>query len=428
MLYTQEEVLQYIEENDVRFIRLAFCDAFGELKNISVMDQDMAEAFSSGISFNPSEVEGFPDCDGEDLLLYPIPHTLTLLPWRPQRGRVVRMFCEIKHIDGTPYAGDVRRVLKTAEEKLLSLGLDCIIGTDCEFYLFETDEAGTPTNRPQDFAGRYDIAPRDKGENVRREICLTINEMGIQPRRSHHERGPGQNEIDFQYTSPTKAADHFITFKTTVKTIAAKNGLFASFCPKPLEEYDGNGLHVNIILFKDGENIFAADSRYAALAEAFTEGLLRHLNEISVFFNSTVNSYKRLSAEGFPTEIIWSRKNSGSLVAIPKNSHNARLRLRSPDSACNPYLAFSLMLLAGAEGIEQKLTLREPEIPQKDAENLPASLGEACRLARESRLANSALPSELFAHYISAKEREARAYKNAADKGRFERENYFFVI
>ena len=242
MLYTAEEVLDFLEEEDVRFVRLAFCDIFGTPRNISIPPAELKSAFQTGVSFDASSVPGFTDVSHSDLFLYPDPTTLALFPWRPSNGRVVRMFCDIRYPDGTPFGLDSRQILKSAEADAKEMGLRCNIGSEYEFYLFKTDETGAPTDIPMDTAGYMDMAPEDAGENVRRDICLTLEDMHIATEASHHEEGPGQNEIDFRYADPLVAADNAVTFKTVVKTAAARNGLYASFDPKPIPGAPGSGM------------------------------------------------------------------------------------------------------------------------------------------------------------------------------------------
>ena len=246
MKYSREEVLQYVAEEDVKFIRLAFCDVFGRQKNISIMPDELPRAFEYGIAFDASAIEGFGDEARSDLFLHPDPETLTWLPWRPEHGKVVRMFCSITDPDGRPFACDTRSLLKKAIADAKAAGFTFYFGAEQEFYLLELDDRNMPTKIPYDRAGYMDIAPEDRGENVRREICLTLEQMGIRPESSHHEEGPGQNEIDFRYTEALAAADNVMTFQTVVKTVARRNGLFADFSAQPLEGAPGNGFHINV--------------------------------------------------------------------------------------------------------------------------------------------------------------------------------------
>ena len=256
MSHTLSQLMQFIEENDIKFIRLAFCDMFGVQKNIAIMASHLPHAVESGISFDASAIAGFANVAESDLFLVPDLDTFAILPWRPSEGCVGRFFCNIKYPDGRPFEGDGRHLLQTIEQKAAQAGYRFLLGPECEFYLFETDEKGRPTLEPFDRAGYFDLAPMDRGENVRREICLTLEEMGIQPERSHHEQGPGQNEIDFRCASPLHAADDLMTMRAAVKAIAAQNGLFASFLPKPLQDESGSGLHINLSIFQNGVNLF----------------------------------------------------------------------------------------------------------------------------------------------------------------------------
>ena len=253
MKYSQQEIIQYVQEEDVKFIRLAFCDVFGKQKNISIMPDELQRAFSYGIAIDASAIDGFGDETHSDLFLHPEPDTLMPLPWRPEEGSVVRMFCHITHQDGTPFEYDSRALLEKAIKAASEEGLQFSFGTEQEFYLFRSDDFGEPTMIPYDHAGYMDIAPEDKGENIRREICLTLEQMGIHPESSHHEQGPGQNEIDFRYSDPMTAADNALTFQTVVKAVALRNGLCADFSPKPLRDQPGNGFHINISVKSDRE-------------------------------------------------------------------------------------------------------------------------------------------------------------------------------
>ena len=303
---TANEVLQFIEENDVKFIRLGFCDLFGIQKNLSIMPNQLLEAFEHGISFDASAIRGFREVKESDLLLFPDPSTLTVLPWRPGPGRVVRFFCDIKNPDGSPFAHDSRYLLKKVVQRCKSRGYVCKIGAECEFYLFKTDENGDPTDITLDGGGYLDISPLDKGENIRREICLNLEEMGINPESSHHEQGPGQNEIDFQYSDALACADNLLTFKSVVKAIAARNGYFASFMPKPLPQEAGSGLHVNISLEKNGLNIFKdfVDGRQG-ITDSFIAGILERTPEITLFLNPLCNSYERFGSFEAPKYVSW---------------------------------------------------------------------------------------------------------------------------
>lgn len=436
MDYTMNEVIQFVEENDVKFIRLAFCDMFGFQKNISIMPGELRRAFENGISFDASAVKGFMNVEESDLFLFPDPTTLTILPWRPQQGRVVRLFCDIKYPDGTAFVGDGRSILKGAIDKARKMGYECKIGSECEFYLFELDDRGYPTKMPHDQAGYCDIAPLDKGENVRREICLTLEEMGIKPESSHHEQGPGQNEIDFKYSDALLAADNLITFKSVVKSIAARNGLHASFMPKPLEGKSGNGMHINLSLAKNGLNIFRnSKEEHSKEAESFIQGVLERTREMTAFLNPLTNSYERLGAFEAPKYVTWSHQNRSQLIRIPAaKGQYTRMELRSPDASCNPYIAFALVIYAGLEGIEENKILSNPsdfnlyhitDEQQKHLEKLPCTLKEALDIAAQSDFIKNILPLDTLERYVSAKNEEYKSVMEKEDVAKFEEELYF---
>lgn len=432
---TMQEVLRFIEENDVKFIRLAFCDIFGIQKNISIMPGELPRAFADGICFDASAFRGFMNIEQSDLLLFPDPVTVSILPWRPSQGRVVRFFCDIRYPDGQPFEGDGRHILKEAAGRAKAHNLTCKIGTESEFYLFERDEKGRPTFIPQDHASYFDIAPLDKGENVRRQICLTLEEMGIQPESSHHEQGPGQNEIDFKYSDALEAADNLVTFKWVVKTMAAGSGLFASFLPKPLPGASGNGLHINLSLFQNGRNMFRTAQEHSQTCESFIAGILNRAEELTAFLNPLTNSYRRFGEFEAPKYITWSHQNRSPLVRIPSAvGELSRMELRSPDAGTNPYLAFALLIHAGMDGIDNGLSLPEPcnenlftarEPVTGRYASLPESLRDAVRLANDSAFLRRYLPERTFTSYLTVKAEEWERYQAAEDKDRIEREMYF---
>ena len=398
MLYSAEEVFEYVEQEDVKFIRLAFCDVTGRQKNISIMPEELERAFSYGISFDASAIAGFGGPVGSDLFLHPIPSTLNVLPWRPSRGKVVKMFCHICHPDGSPFAMDSRAILENAVREAAKMGCQVSFGSEFEFYLFKTDENGDPTEEPFDHAGYMDVAPEDKGENVRREICLNLQDMGIQPESSHHEEGPGQNEIDFKYSDALSAADNAVSFRTAVKTIAARSGLWADFSPKPLIDQPGSGFHINLSVSGPEEN-----------SQAVMAGILRRVEEMTLFLNPTDQSYRRLGSHKAPRFISWSTDNRSMLIRIPAASGEyKRMELRSPDCTANPYLAFALLIWAGLEGLREKIalpeqcdvnlyTLREKEAAQLKA--LPLSRSAAAAAAGDSAFLRAHLPQALIDHY-----------------------------
>ena len=400
MSYTPNEVMQYVSEEDVKFIRLAFCDVFGKQKNISIMPDELKRAFEYGIAIDASSVAGFGGEVHSDLLLHPDPSTIAVLPWRPEHGRVVRMFCDISLPDGRDFEADGRKILENAVKNARAKGIEFFFGSEMEFYLFKRDEQGEPTKEPYDKAGYMDIAPDDKGENVRREICLTLEQMGIKPESSHHEEGPGQNEIDFRYSSPITAADHAVTFRAVVNTIAARNGLFADFSPKPIADKAGNGMHINIS---------ARESSGKDVLPFVIAGVMNHIRDITVFLNPCEQSFERLGKNKAPKYVSWCTENRSQLIRIPAaEKEYRRAELRSPDPMCNPYLAFTLIIYAGLEGIEQKAELIEAadfnlysakEEEVKDLLLLPKSLDEAKKVAASSDFVKAHLSKELIESY-----------------------------
>lgn len=403
-MYTRSEVLEFIEEEDVKFIRLAFFDLKGKQKNISIMPTELERAFEHGIPFDASAIDGFEGPQKSELYLLPDPSTLAIIPWRPATGKVVRMFCNIFNSDGTPYLKDSRTILQNACKKLKDeCGIEMMIGTEVEFYLFKLDENGEPTTETFDKAGYMDIAPEDHGENIRREICFTLEQMGISPEASHHEEGPGQNEIDFHYSDALTAADNVATFKWIVNTKAASNGLYADFSPKPIAGQAGNGMHINISYRSN--NMVTTEDNSQSLLKYILGGILSHIEEITYFLNPVENSYNRLGASKAPEYISWGKENRSTLIRVPSTKGTKRLELRSPDPLCNPYLAFTLLINAAIEGIKNQIeppaiteeNLFDEEVAKKcELKALPKSLSEAKRLAQ-----NSSFVKKVFGELIN---------------------------
>lgn len=400
MRYSAQEVIQYVKEEDVKFIRLAFCDIYGKQKNISIMPGELQRAFEYGITIDASAISGFGDETHSDLFLRPDPGTISLLPWRPEHGRVVRMFCSIHYPNGEIFECDTRSLLKRAISDAQSRGLSFAFGAETEFYLFKLDENGISTKIPYDYAGYMDIAPEDRGENVRREICLTLEQMGICPESSHHEEGPGQNEIDFRYSDPLTSADNSMTFRTVVNAVAMRNGLHADFSPKPIADKPGNGFHINM-------SVKSADGR-DLLCEMIA-GILDKVYEMTLFFNPAEESYKRFGSCKAPIYISWSGENRSQLIRVPAAvGEYKRAELRSPDPLTNPYLAFALLIYAGIYGIENNLSLPEPadinlytageEVLSK-YKKLPCSYEEAAKAARSSEFLSRYLHASLIDNY-----------------------------
>ena len=400
MKYTPDEVMQYVLEEDVKFIRMAFCDVYGKQRNVAIMAGELPRAFEHGIAFDASAISGFDMDERSDLFLRPNADTLKELPWRPQSGRVAHMFCDIVRPDGAPFDGDSRALLRAAAEEAAAKDYAFRFGTEMEFYLFKLDEQGKPTTEPFDEAGYMVVAPEDKGENVRREICLTLERMGIFPESSHHESGPGQNEIDFRYADALTAADNAVMFRAVVRTIAAQNGLWADFSPRPLADHDGNGMHINLSAARDGKILPPLQ---------LVPGLLRRIPEMTRLLNPVENSYARLGRDKAPAYITWSEENRSQLVRVPAAAGEyKRVELRSPDNTANPYLAFALMIHACLEGIEDDLPLPEPtnlNLFRADAaklriyDRLPATLAEATEYAAQSEFLRAHIPAQVLAAY-----------------------------
>ena len=399
MKYTPQEIMQYIQEEDVKFIRLAFCDVWGHPKNISIMPHEVERAFEYGIAIDASAIAGFGDEVHSDLFLHPDPATLAVLPWRPESGRVVRMYCTITDQDGKVFAHDTRSILRQAVADAAKAGCTFAIGSELEFYLFRLDDSGEPVKIPYDNATYMDVAPEDKGEDIRREISLSLERMGIFPESSHHEEGPGQNEIDFRYSDALSAADNAVTFCTVVKAIAARNGLHADFSPKPIADKPGNGFHINLSVKGPGEN----------LMQYMMGGILKHVSDMTLFLNPSEQSYSRLGAFKAPKYISWSNNNRSMLIRIPAASGEyRRVEMRSPDCTANPYLAFALLIWAGLDGIRNRI------VPPENAnvnlftagseelsvlKTLPLTLGAAVRQASGSEFIRSHLPESLVRYF-----------------------------
>ena len=396
-----DQVLEYVEEQDVKFIRLSFCDVFGKQKNVSILPDELPKAFKEGISIDGSAIDGFMDEKNSDLFLYPDPDTCSILPWRSMEGAVIRMECQIKYPDETPFERDCRYILKKAIRKAKEKGITFVFGTEFEFYLFKLDENENNTYIPLDQGGYMDVSPEDKGEDVRREICFTLSDTGIQPEASHHEEGPGQNEIDFRYSTALRAADNAQTFKWVVKTISKSNGLYADFSPKPLKQEAGNGLHINISIESE-DNKDYLDNVLA--------GLMNHLEEMTLFLNPDVSSYERIGKRKAPKYITWSAYNRTQAIRIPATkSKNIRLELRSPDPCCNPYLAFALIIYAGLDGIERNLKApEEVNVNLYQAKDditsqlkaIPDSIRKASNITRESEFIAEYIPEKIIEAYL----------------------------
>ena len=390
-----QEVMDFLEENDVKFVRLAFPDLFGKLKNIAIQPELLSEAFEQGVAFDSEAINGLQFGERRDLLLRPDPDTLCILRWRPQAGRVCRLLCDVVTADGSPYDGDTRGILRRAEKLAGSRGYSIRIGAECEFYLFESDEQGQITSRPQDRGSYLDVAPLDRGEDVRREICLTLLSMNIRPEVSHHERGPGQNEIDFHRADPVTGADHLVAFHNAVRTIATRYGLSASFMPKPLPDEFGNAFKVNFALYRDRKNLFhMANGELLPEAKSAMAGVLNRLPDMTLFLNPIPNSYDRLTDGETPNRVCWSHQRNLNAIRVPLPQHRfARMQVTNADSLSNAYLAYALIIHAALEGIR----LGEELPPAVDSgwdtmPALPESLSAAIDVTKNSEFIKRSLP------------------------------------
>lgn len=402
------EVLSFIEENDVKFIRMAFLDLFGRLKNIAILPSQLQRAFDTGIPLDATAVDGFEDATGGELLLRPDPSTLCILPWRPQAGRVCRLLCDVVTPSGASFEKDPRAILQEVNKQAAQAGLTVRIGTECEFYLFELDEHGQITGRTQDRAGYLDVAPFDRGEDVRRDICLTLEAMDIRPESSHHERGPGQNEVDFHRADPLTAADHLLAFHNAVRTVAARYGLRASFLPKPIPDSFGNGMGINLSLYRGKKNLMRMDGgELSSEAKSAMAGVLNRLPAMSIFLNTLPNSYDRLSDLGAPRRLCWSTARDESALRVPvPQDRFARMQIRSADPACNAYLAFALITKAALEGIEKGESLEDcKRAGAGGADCLPENMADAIALAKNDAFLERTLAKSVIDSYLGHAQR-----------------------
>ena len=416
--YTREEILQMVEEEDVEFIRLQFTDMFGAIKNIAVTARELPRALDNRCMINGEQIAGMDMEKGSDLYLSPILDTFAILPWRPQQGKVARMICDLYFPDGTPYKNSPRYILENVAGKAQEEGYTCYIDPECEFFLFHTDDNGNPTTVTHEQAGYLDISPLDLGENARRDMVLTLEDMGMEVESSHHEAAPAQHEIDFRYGEIRKTADCITTFKMAVRIVAKRHGLHATFMPKPKTEANGSGMHIQFSLIKNGENVFECSDRPGELSEDayyFIGGLLAHSKEMALITNPLVNSYKRL-VPGYdaPTELTWTENNQNSLVRIPvTRGEGIRVELRSPDASANPYVVLAVCLAAGLDGIKNKITpTKSSNLAAQDqqAEHLPETLKEAIDYFESSSWVKEVLGEEFCRQYVSAKKNEWLRY------------------
>lgn len=440
--YTKKDILELVEEEDVEFIRLQFTDLFGSMKNLAITSGHLQKALDNKVIFDGSSIEGFVSVDESDMYLYPDFNTFSTFPWRPQQGKVARLICDVYGTDGTCYEGDPRYILKKVISEAAGLGYTFNVGPECEFFLYHTDDDGMPTTITHEQAGYFDMGPLDFGENARRDMVLTLEEMGFEVEASHHENSPAQHEIDFRYDEALATADNIMTFKLAVKTIAKRHGLHATFMPKPKNGIDGSGMHINMSLSRNGVNVFQdAHDRNGLSQEAyyFLGGLIKHIKAMTLILNPIVNSYKRL-VPGYeaPTYIAWSRKNRTPLVRIPATrGEDTRIELRSPDPACNPYLALAVCLAAGMDGIRNQILppdscdmnlngMSPEEVKALGIDCLPRNLKEAVEEFEKDPLMKEVLGEEVCGKYAQAKMREWEVYNEQISD--WELKNYLLRI
>lgn len=438
--YTKEDIIKIVEKEDIRFIRLQFTDIFGFCKNVAITRTQLQRALDNKCMFDGSSIEGFVRIEESDMYLYPDVNTFMIYPWNEHQGKVARIICDVYRPDGTPFDGDPRYILKKVIKKANDMGYSFNVGPECEFFLFETDENKNPTTKTIDEGGYFELGPVDKGEDARRDICITLEDMGFELEASHHECAPGQHEIDFKYSEALSSADNIISFKLAVKSIADKHGLHATFMPKPLYNKAGSGMHINMSLFQDNKNAFYDENDSLGLSKAaynFIAGIMEHAKAMTPITNPLVNSYKRL-VPGYeaPVYIAWSTQNRSPLIRIPAaRQSGTRLELRNPDPSANPYLVLAVCLASGLDGIKRNLKakaqvgsnifdLSQEELKKMQIESIPESLYDAVQIMKEDSLIKETLGLHAFDKYVAYKENEWNSYKNFITK--WEIDNYLY--
>lgn len=437
--YDKEEILSQAESSNVRYVRLQFTDLLGIVKNVEIPVDQLPKALDNKMMFDGSSIEGFVRIEESDMYLVPDLSTWLVFPWDTPQGKIARLICDIHLPDGSPFPGDPRSVLKNVLERVKALGFTSFnVGPEPEFFLFKIDEHGKPTDEVNDEGGYFDWAPLDLGENCRRDIVLTLENMGFEIEASHHEVAPGQHEIDFKYADAVEAADNIATFRLVVKTVARQHGLHATFMPKPVYGINGSGMHQHLSLFKGNENAFYDESDELGLSKTarhFLAGVLEHAAGFTAICNPTVNSYKRL-VPGYeaPCYVAWSAKNRSPLVRVPAaRGLSTRIEVRSPDPSCNPYLSIATLLAAGLDGIERELSLGAPvnrniyimtETEKEEAgiHSLPASLNDAMEALVNDEVLSKALGSHVLVHFLEAKKIEWNMYRTQVTE--WERDQY----
>lgn len=440
--YKKEDIIRIVEEEDIEFIRLQFTDIFGALKNVAITVNQLENALNNKCMFDGAAIDGFVRVEESDMFLHPDLDTFEIIPWRPQQGKVARIICDIYYPDGTPFEGDPRYILKKTLQQAKELGYRFDVGPECEFFLFHINDNGEPTTVSHERAGYFDLGPTDFGENARRDMVLTLAEMGFEIETSHHEAAPAQHEIDFKYGEALETADSIMTFKLVVKTIAKRHGLYATFMPKPKMGINGSGMHINMSLSKDGMNIFGNSTDANGLSEEayyFIGGIMKHMKGMTLFTNPLVNSYKRL-VPGYeaPIHIAWSLRNRSPLIRIPAvSADQMRIELRSPDPSCNPYLALAVCLAAGLDGIKNKIMppesidgnifrMTEEEMEEMGIQSLPRTLKEAIDEFKKDTLIQNVLGDHISTKFIEAKTKEWEDYSQKVSEWELEQYLYKF--
>ena len=436
--FTEDDIKGYIKEYNIKFIKLQFVDINGQVKNLTIPSEHIDKALANEMMLDGSSIKGFRSIETSDMFFHPDINSFQILPWRENDGVTsARLICDIYNSDGTPFEGcprcNLKRVMKEAEK----MGFSMNVGPEAEFFLFAKDKEGKVTTTTQDRAGYYDVGPEDLGEDVREHIVLTLKEMGFDIEASHHEVADGQHEIDFRYTDILTAADNVVTFRIAVKAIAAKYNLLATFMPKPIFGINGSGMHCNVSLFKDGKNAFYDENteyQLSDVAKYSIGGMLKHVKSITAITNPTVNSYKRL-VPGYeaPVYLAWSLANRSALLRVPAKRGNAtRVELRSPDPACNPYLAFAAILEACIDGVRNKIDppapvesniyqLTSKERKKQRIDSLPGSLAEALEQLDKSLVARAALGEHIFNEFMSSKRKEWDSFRTYVSKWELDR-------
>jgi glutamine synthetase len=426
----QEFVLRTIEERDIRFIRLWFTDVLGTLKSVAIAPAELDAAFEEGIGFDGSAIEGFARQSESDMLAKPDPATFSILPWRTEAPGAARMFCDITLPNGEPSPTDPRHVLRRTLAKAAEMGYTCYTHPEIEFFLFKSQPEKGDTPIPVDQGGYFDHTPAVVGHDFRRQAITLLEAMGVSVEFSHHEGAPGQQEIDLRYADALSTADNIMTFRHVIKEVALEQGFYASFMPKPFTDYPGSGMHTHVSLFKGEENAFydaQAELNLSETGRQFVAGILKHASEITAVTNQWVNSYKRLQGGGeAPALINWGHNDRGALVRIPmykpNKENSTRIEFRSPDSACNPYLAYAVMIAAGLKGIEGKYTLNA----SNDSEKLPANLNEAISVMEKSALVRETLGEHVFEYVLRNKRAEWLDYRRQVSQ--YELDRYLPVL